>query len=479
MKALFYTATTIFIALAGVIAYFALQSPSSIGGARIVLDIDIAGMPQVEGETRPNAPLDPYGNEKDDRPGDAAQNPAAQDNPPAQSSDSGNFQPSAGAYSDSQPVQDARGEEIPSPPPGTALAGLQQDGPLFRELAPEPPTGENPGPAQTAKVEEQPFKPAGASLEPSPPPSSPRDAARGPADVAPDIAPPTISTASATPALPAPAEIAAPVVLPPPPVPVRRPADIPGPEERVAAADGNFGGLQFATTEVATPKEARVAILLRGVGRSEQDGAQAIARLPSAVSLGFLPYALGAERLAAEAREKGHEIIVQLPLEPTDYPTTDPGPDTLLTSLPPEENAARLEAVLTRFQGHSGVTNLMGGKLLQSKASLKPMLENLKARGLVYVGESNNSSAAVRQVAREINLRYGAAQVIDAQATPEAIDRALTRLVALARQNGSAIGMGYASAVTIAQVQAWSEKLAPQGVTLVPVGALAQTPGSS
>jgi polysaccharide deacetylase 2 family uncharacterized protein YibQ len=122
----------------------------------------------------------------------------------------------------------------------------------------------------------------------------------------------------------------------------------------------------------------------------------------------------------------------------------------------------------------------MGGKMLQSKTSLKPVLEDIKARGLLYVGESNNSSAAVKQVAREINLRYGAAQVlIDAQATPDAIDKALTRLIALARQNGSAIGMGTATGMTITQVQAWSEKLAAQGITLVPVGALAQTPGSS
>jgi uncharacterized protein len=118
--------------------------------------------------------------------------------------------------------------------------------------------------------------------------------------------------------------------------------------------------------------------------------------------------------------------------------------------------------------------------MLQSKNSLKPVLEDLKARGLVYVGESNNSSAAVKQVAREINLRFGVAQVlIDAQATPDAIEKSLQRLVALARQQGSAIGMGTASGVTIAQVQAWSQKLAPQGITLVPVGVLAQTPGSS
>jgi polysaccharide deacetylase 2 family uncharacterized protein YibQ len=136
--------------------------------------------------------------------------------------------------------------------------------------------------------------------------------------------------------------------------------------------------------------------------------------------------------------------------------------------------------VLDRFDGHSGVTNFMGGKMLQSKNALKPVLEEIKARGLVYVGENNSSHNTVRQVAREINLRYGAAQVlIDIQSNPEAIDKALTRLTAIARQSGSAIGIGNATALTIDQVQAWSERLAEQGITLVPVGALAQAPGSS
>jgi len=484
MRALFYTATTVFIVFAGIVAYFSLQAPSLIGGAKIVLDIDASAMPQVEGESRASV-FTPYANEKDDKADDTPQTPAVpRDNPPAQSSNAGASERSAEASSETRPAGEAAREEIPPPPPGTALAGMQQDKPLFREVAPaEPQPGDATPAQQVGKIEESLPQQSSSNADLQ---SPQRNAARPPAEITSDIVPsdtPTPQTATSAPAIPtlAQVEAAAAPVLPPPPVPVRRPVDIPAREDRVAAADGNFAGVQFATTEVSTTtKPARVAILLRGVGRNEQDSSQAIANLPSAVSLGFLPYAAGAEHLVSEAREKGHEIIVQLPLEPTDYPATDPGPDTLLTSLSPAENAARLDTVLNKFQGHAGVTNLMGGKMLQSKTSMKPVLEDLKARGLVYVGESNNSSAAVRQIAREVSLRYGAAQVlIDAQATPDAIDKALTRLVALARQNGSAIGMGNASGLTIAQVQAWSQKLASQGITLVPVGALAQTPGSS
>jgi polysaccharide deacetylase 2 family uncharacterized protein YibQ len=86
----------------------------------------------------------------------------------------------------------------------------------------------------------------------------------------------------------------------------------------------------------------------------------------------------------------------------------------------------------------------------------------------------------VKGLAGELGLRYGNADlIIDAQPSPDAIKKALERLVALARKDGTAIGLGYASRTTIEQIRAWSETLAADGVTLVPVGALAQTPGAS
>ncbi len=516
MKALFYTATAVFITLAGAIAFFALQPPLSVSGPRIVLDIDVSGMPAVETGGNSKTALDPYAGEEDKSPDAANDGQPASEQPggePREQASVVHEQPETAPASDAGPTpgtQAGQGEPVPPPPAGTALAGLNYDGPLFREVSPQGvppadspsdshiarvfappssgPTAEGPTPGAAAANQPQSEGPSLLSAVPPPGPPAGRDGLRGAADLAATDAAPAVS--AAPPAAPdvvgtAPVETAeAPVVAPPPPppappVPSRRPNNIPSAGERVAAADGNLGGVQFATTEATKPTSARIALLLRGVGRN-QESADAIDSLPSAVSLGFWPYGSSSQQLSAQAREKGHEIIVQLPLEPTDYPTSNPGPDTLLTSLSAEQNAQRLEEVLKRFDGYSGVTNLMGGKMLQSKASLKPVLEDLKARGLVYVAESNRSHTTARLLAREVNLRYGAAEVIiDAPSSPAAIDKALTRLAQIARKRGSAIGIGTASRVTIQQVQAWSEKLAAEGITLVPVGALTQAPDLS
>lgn len=460
MKALFYTATAIFIGLAGVVAFFALQEPGTTVGARVVvLDIDASAMPAAEAAAAPSNELpEPYANEQETPPADAAQ---AQSDTGIPAAGPDEQQPSSSVAGAGQTPDGLTREVIAGAPGGVAVSALDGS-PAPAESPPADSGGSFTVPGTNVQI---PADALTAEAEPSPPPAD--AASPAPAEVA-ALAPPE--------AAPPPAEPA----LPPPPNPVRRPSNIPAAGERVAAANGGWGGTQFATTEVAPPKPARIAILIRGMGRNSQESLDALSKLPSAVSFGFLPYAADARRLAIRARERGHEVIVQVPLEPTDYPATNPGPETLLTTLPPEENATRLDAVLNRFEGHSGVTNLMGGKMLQSKASLKPLLEEIKSRGLVYVGENNNSHATVRQLAREISLRYGAAQVtIDTQSTPEAIDKALSRLVAIARERGSAIGVGTASPATVSQLQNWSRYLAEQGITLVPVGALAQTPGAS
>lgn len=455
MKALFYTATAIFVGLASVVAFFAFQDPGTTAGARVVvIDIDASAMPADETAGQSDRLPEPYANEQDTpadaatEPSDAGALPGGTDTQQPQSTVAGDL---------SAPVAQngMTREVITGSQAGPAIAALEGGRPS-QDTPADPSAGTLTVPGNNLQIPADPLTPGAG-------PGSPEDAARlAPADVA------SLAPAETVPA------------APPPPNPMRRPSNIPAPGERVAAAEGAWGGTQFATTEVAPPKPARIAILIRGMGRNGQDSLDAISKLPSAVSLGFLPYAAGVQQLATRAREKGHEVIVQLPLEPTEYPAIDPGPETLLTTLPPEENATRLDSVLNRFEGYSGVTNLMGGKMLQSKASLKPLLEEIKSRGLVYVGDNNNSHANVRQLAREISLRYSAAQVtIDTQATPEAIDKALSRLVAIARQRGSAIGIGTASAATVSQLENWSRTLAEQNITLVPVGALAQTPGAS
>ena len=117
-----------------------------------------------------------------------------------------------------------------------------------------------------------------------------------------------------------------------------------------------------------------IAIVVTGLGIGAAKTTDAIMKLPGAVTLAFTPYGADPGKLVERARSAGHEILLQVPLEPFDYPDNDPGPQTLLTTLTPEQNLDRLLWLLSRFQGYVGLSNFMGARFLPHEASMQPLI---------------------------------------------------------------------------------------------------------
>src|SRR3546814_15008297 len=128
----------------------------------------------------------------------------------------------------------------------------------------------------------------------------------------------------------------------------------------------------------------RIAVVLTGLGLSYSATQAAIEQLPASVTLSFSPYARGLERWIALARSRGHEVLIDLPMEPTTFPNEDPGPQALLTGLTPQENLDRLDWVLGRGSAYAGVAGSLGSRFTATRAAIEPSLQALKQRGLRY-----------------------------------------------------------------------------------------------
>jgi uncharacterized protein len=221
---------------------------------------------------------------------------------------------------------------------------------------------------------------------------------------------------------------------------------------------------------------ARIAILVSGLGISDQLTGEAIQALPGSVSVALSAYSQNGQDWVAKARAAGHEVLLQLPLEPYDYPDNDPGPQTLLTSLPPEENIKRLQWLLSRFTGYVGVTNHMGAKFASAQDAFLPMLEELKGRGLLYVDDGSAPRSTAAQIAATLGLDYSVAQVqIDSENGSEEVMKSLAQLEAIAKERGAAIGVATARPATIKHIADWAEQLDGKGIVLIPVSAAVQS----
>ncbi len=222
---------------------------------------------------------------------------------------------------------------------------------------------------------------------------------------------------------------------------------------------------------------ARVAIIIGGMGISQTSTQTAIEKLAPEITLGFAPQGNSLSRWAQAARRKGHEILLQLPMEPFDYPRVDPGRGTLLVNAGTEANLKVLHASMGRFTNYTGVVNYLGGKFTADPAALEPIMADLGARGLLYLDDGTSARSATDALAAGNHAPFAQGDmVIDQVQDKNEIMKALDRLEAEARARGSAIGTGTGFDVTIDAVAQWAEGAKKRGIEIVGVSALARDP---
>jgi polysaccharide deacetylase 2 family uncharacterized protein YibQ len=243
------------------------------------------------------------------------------------------------------------------------------------------------------------------------------------------------------------------------------------------AQDGTRPADAFARPAKAAagkPNGPQIAIVVSGLGISAAATSEALAKLPAAVTFAFAPYGSNVEMLASRARDGGHEFLLQVPMEPFDYPDNDPGPQTLLTSLDAGQNVDRLQWVMSRMQGYVGLVNQLGQRFTASEQALAPVLREVAKRGLIYLDDGSSPRSLASQMAGANNLGFAKADlVIDSVPTPADVDRALARLETIARDRGQAVGMANALPVSIDRLAKWAKALESRGVALVPISAAA------
>jgi polysaccharide deacetylase 2 family uncharacterized protein YibQ len=234
----------------------------------------------------------------------------------------------------------------------------------------------------------------------------------------------------------------------------------------VVAADGRTPAQVYARPFQDNGKP-KIALVIGGLGLNAASTRKAIENLPPEITLSFVPYAEGLQGWIDLARANGHEVLLEIPMEPMDYPENDPGPYTLLAQSQPDDLNRRMEWLLSRGQGYFGVTNYLGGRFLASDAAAGLFAGGVKKRGLAFL---DDGQAARLQSAGL--PRASADRVIDEQLSGEAIERQLQALEAVATDRGRAIGSGFAYPVTVQQVARWAEGLGRRGYQLAPASAM-------
>lgn len=279
------------------------------------------------------------------------------------------------------------------------------------------------------------------------------------------------------PVTPEPEAQSVPEGAPPPPVVAPANPDLlektPEGEIPKIGADGTLPWKAYARPFTAEPGKPMVAILIADLGQARASFDAALA-LPPEVTLALSPYAPEVAALAVEARARGHELWVDVLMEPEDFPANDPGPKGLLKSAKKEENIARLYWTLSRFSGFAGVFTPVHEQFSHDPAAVKPVMDELIARGLMTVaGDSDNESYFAHLSAKESSWVVPVDVTIDAALNDAAIAQQFSDLEAQAKSKGFALGLVRPYPISMNALKAWVETLGAKGIALAPVSAVA------
>jgi len=235
------------------------------------------------------------------------------------------------------------------------------------------------------------------------------------------------------------------------------------------ASDGTKPWKYYSKPLVIKDKKPMISIIVTGVGTNKNTSEQAL-RLPEAINLSFSVYSKDLHSWMTAARISGHETMLDLPMEASNYPVSDPGPLGLLVSKDQPENETKIKKLMARDAGYVGFLTPQDEAFLGNNELFKSLLQVLSGRGLMLVVGRQPAKNETKDIIEQGNTASIVADtLIDEELSQTGIDARLSLLEQIAKQNGYAVGIARSYPITIKQLNMWADKSEENGFNLVPV----------
>ncbi|MEJ2018699.1 MAG: divergent polysaccharide deacetylase family protein [Maritimibacter sp.] len=232
--------------------------------------------------------------------------------------------------------------------------------------------------------------------------------------------------------------------------------------------------LDTADSGLASVADGRIAIVVGGLGISQTGTMRAINELPEEITLAFAENGNSLGRWVPEARRNGHEVLLQVPMEPFDYPNNDPGRGTLVTSKSDATNLANLHQAMGRMDSYTGVMNYLGGRFLANADTLEPVMRDIAARGIMFLDDGTSAQSLSGEYAKALSMPHAFADLIlDNEVSENAILQKLDELERIAYRKGTAIGVASGFDETLSALRKWAGEASGKSIESVGVSALA------
>ena len=231
-----------------------------------------------------------------------------------------------------------------------------------------------------------------------------------------------------------------------------------------------FATLAPMTSFAAAPAPAYVAIIIDDIGNNLASGERAV-RLPLPLTYAMLPHSPFAALLAQIAHQQGKEVMLHMPM--ANLGGAPLGPGALTVGQSRSEFIAAIDAAINQIPFIRGVNNHMGSQLTQQPQQMSWLMTEIKFRNLYFIDSRTTPMTVAATLARERHVHSSSRDVfLDNEQSFESIDRAFKTLLAKAKRDGTAIGIGHPYPATLDYLARVAPSLNARNITLLPVSAL-------
>jgi len=226
----------------------------------------------------------------------------------------------------------------------------------------------------------------------------------------------------------------------------------------------------------AGDKIPKIAIIIDDIGYDKRL-AMALFDLNKDITFSVLPFSPFGKILAGRLSTKGAELMLHLPMEPTQYPRVNPGPGALLASMTPDALLTQLRKDLDAVPGVVGVNNHMGSRLTSISPKMNQIFTVLKKEGLFFIDSRTAPNSKGEAAARLFRLRFSHRDIfLDNNQNIEYISGQFRKLIKRAEKHGHAIGIGHPYQATLDTLKIELPKVKGR-IRVVPASYLVNIPG--